>query len=97
MKNKTHAAFIVLAIAFFLFSKSALAQAAFQATIVSNFSGFNLGNMYELDNGQLWKQTEAWIWYWYWSMPQAVFYHENGSWKMKVENIEHPVTVARIK
>ncbi len=74
----------------------AQAQQVFESVIISNFSGLNYGNLYELQNGQIWKQTEAWAWAWAWSLPKVIIYNE-GVWKMKVENIDHPITVIRIK
>lgn len=74
----------------------ARAQQAFESVIISNFSGLNNENIYELQNGQIWKQTEHWIWVWVWVRPRVIIYNE-GVWKMKVENIDHPVTVVRIK
>lgn len=74
----------------------ARAQQAFESVIISNFSGLKNGNIYELQNGQIWKQTEYWIWIWTWVRPRVIIYNE-GTWKMKVENIDHPVTVVRIK
>lgn len=74
----------------------ARAQQAFESVIINEFSGLNNGNIYELQNGQIWKQTEYWIWAWAWVYPRVIIYND-GMWKMKVENIEHPVTVVRIK
>jgi len=72
------------------------AQSAFESVIVSDFKGLNYGNLYELENGQIWKQTEAWTWFWVWFRPRVIIYND-GMWKMKVENIDHPVTVIRLK
>jgi len=88
---------IILVVAIFSINRIAFAQNIIQSSIISNFEGFNYGNIYELGNGQIWKQTEHWIWYWYWVYPKVTLYPENGTWKMKVENIDHPVTVEQIK
>jgi hypothetical protein len=68
-----------------------------ESYIESSFNGLNLGNIYKLSNGQIWEQTEAWIWIWIWSRPQVMIYNDGGITKMKVENIEHAVSVKRIK
>lgn len=74
----------------------AQAQQGFESIIVNNFSGLNYGNIYKLQNGQIWEQTEAWVWVWVWAGPRVIIYNDGG-WRMKVENIDHPVAVQRIK
>ena len=75
----------------------AIAQDVVQSNIISKFEGLNYGNLYELKNGQIWKQTEYWVWVWYSIDPKVIVYQENGAWKMKVYDIDHPVTVERLK
>jgi hypothetical protein len=75
----------------------AQSQNPIQSVIVSEFDGLDNGNLYELQNGQIWKQTEYWIWVWVWVRPSVIIYMESGAWKMKVENIDHAVTVERLK
>ena len=65
--------------------------------IENEFSGLKHGNIYKLANGQIWEQTEPWYWYWYWAYPKVFIYKDGNIYKMKVENIEHPVVVRRIK
>lgn len=72
-------------------------QTVIESTIVSNFQGLNAGNIYRLANGQIWEQIEPWIWVWVWVSPSVIIYPASGGYKMKVENIEHPVLVRRIK
>lgn len=72
------------------------AQSVIESVIVSEFTGLKHGNIYELQNGQIWKQTEVWIWVWVWVRPRVIIYNE-GMWKMKAENIDHAVTVIRLK
>jgi hypothetical protein len=69
-----------------------------KSVIVNDFDGLDYGNLYELQNGQIWKQTEywIWIWIWIWIRPNVLIYPDGGVWRMKVENIEHAVTVERI-
>ncbi len=68
-----------------------------ESYIESNFTGLNSGNIYRLSNGQIWEQTESWIWSWIWVRPQVMIYRDGGLFKMKVENIDHAVTVRQIK
>jgi len=68
-----------------------------ESMIVSKFEGLNAGNFYKLANGQIWEQTEPWVWVWIWVNPAVMIYPASGGYKMKVENIEHPVLVQRIK
>ena len=42
----------------------AKAQSLIESVIVSEFTGLKHGHLYELQNGQIWKQTEVWIWVW---------------------------------
>jgi len=67
-----------------------------ESYIVSEFDGFEYGNIYKLDNGQVWEQTEAWIWVWIWVRPKVLIYRTGTGYMMKVEQIEHPVTVRRL-
>lgn len=72
-------------------------QGVLESTIVSKFEGLNTGNIYRLANGQVWEQVEPWIWVWIWVNPAVMIYSASGGYKMKVEEIEHPVFVRRIK
>lgn len=72
-------------------------QPVIESTIVSKFEGLKAGNIYKLANGQIWEQVETWIWVWIWVNPTVIIYPASGGCKMKVENIEHPVFVRRLK
>ncbi len=101
MKDKTRImrkllASILLVLSFGPF-QAASAQSVIQSMIVSDFDGLDHGNFYELQNGQIWKQTEYWIWAWVWVNPKVLIYMDGGLIKMKVENIDHAVTVERIR
>lgn len=67
------------------------------ATIIGDFEGYELDRVFVLDNGQVWRQTEAWYWYWYAYRPTAVIYSTSIGWKLHVEGIEHDVLVERIR
>jgi len=68
-----------------------------ESFIISDFDGLEYGNVYKLGNGQIWEQTEAWIWVWVWINPKVLIWNDGGVYRMKVEGIEHPVAVTRIK
>jgi hypothetical protein len=68
-----------------------------ESYIISNFDGLEHGNIYKLANGQLWEQTDYWIWVWVWINPKALIWNDGGTYRMKVEGIDHPVMVRRIK
>jgi len=68
-----------------------------ESFIISDFDGLDYGNIYELANGQIWKQTEYYIWFWYWFYPKVLIWNDGGVYRMKVEGIDHPVMVKRIK
>lgn len=70
-----------------------LADGVIESVIVSNFKGLDYGNLYELQNGQIWKQTEHYIWVRVWIRPKVIIYQDGGVYKMKVEGIDHAVTV----
>lgn len=72
-------------------------QPIIESTIISTFEGLNAGNIYKLANGQMWEQIEPWVWVWIWVNPQVTIYAASGAYKMKVENIERPVFVKRLK
>jgi len=68
-----------------------------ESTIISDFDGLDFGNIYKLANGQIWEQTEAWIWVWVWVNPSVMIWNDGGIFKMKVDQIDHAVTISRIK
>lgn len=68
-----------------------------ESYIISDFDGLDHGNVYKLANGQIWEQTEYWIWVWVWVNPKALIWNDGGTYKMKVEGIDRPVVVRRMK
>jgi len=68
-----------------------------ESYITSEFDGLDYGNIYKLANGQIWEQTEPWIWVWVWVNPRVLIWNDGGVYRMKVEKIDHPVVVRRIK
>lgn len=78
-------------------TKSGASESVIESYIVSDFDGFEQGNIYKLANGQVWEQVDAWIWIWIWVNPRVTIYKTRGVYKMKVEQIEHPIAVQRIR
>jgi len=76
---------------------SVFATEVVESYIISNFDGFNYGNIYKLANGQIWEQIDYWIWLWMWVYPKVIIWNDGGIYRMKVECIDHPVAVRRIK
>jgi len=72
-------------------------EEAFESFIVNEFTGLEQGNIYKLANGQIWEQTEPWIWVWIWVNPKVLIWKSGSVYKMKVENIDHAITIRRIK
>ena len=77
--------------------QSTSAQGVIQSTIVSNYDGLDHGNLYELQNGQIWKQTEFHIHIHVAVNPRVLIYQDGILVKMKVQGIDHAVTVQRLK
>ena len=65
--------------------------------IKDTFNGFEEGNLYELDNGQIWKQTGYDYKYAYKYRPKVVIYKDGSSWYMSVDGVDKHVKVERLK
>jgi hypothetical protein len=61
------------------------------------FEGFEEGNLYELDNGQIWKQTSYDYKYAYKYRPDVVIYKDGVNWYMSVDGVDKHVKVEKIK
>lgn len=68
-----------------------------ESRIVTDFDGLEHGNIYELQNGQIWKQTDFYIWIRIAVYPRVIIYRDGASWKMKVDGIDRAVRVERIR
>jgi hypothetical protein len=78
-------------------SVSTLAGASVQSTITNEFTGYEYDRIFVLDNGQIWQQTQYWTWYWYTYRPRALIYQSDSGWKLHVDDIDHDVSVQRIR
>lgn len=88
---------LIVGLAFPFAPSYAQTQTVIRSVIVSDFDGLDHGKIFVLQNGQIWRQTEYWIWVWIWVDPQVLIYQDGAVWKMHVENIDHTVTVERLK
>jgi hypothetical protein len=66
-----------------------------KATIVNGFTGWSGNTLFELDNGQIWKQAEYDYDYNYSYRPVALIYNTGYEYKLMVEG--KTVTVRRLK
>jgi hypothetical protein len=66
-----------------------------EATIVNDFNGWSGDTLFELDNGQIWKQSEYAYRYQYSYRPKAIIYSVSGGYKIQVEG--EAVGVIRLK
>ncbi len=72
-------------------------SAILQSYLASDFDGFDLGKIYELDNGEVWQQTQALIRVRVMTHPKVLIWKSGASYKMKVGDISESVGVKRIK
>lgn len=68
-----------------------------ESKIESDFDGFENGNIYELSNGQFWKQVDYTYEYEYEFRPDVLIYKEGSYYYMDVENCEKHPRVELIK
>lgn len=64
-----------------------------ESQIESDFEGFDHGKIFKLVNGQVWEQTEFYIEIHIAVMPSATILEIDGTYKMKVDGIDHAVAV----
>lgn len=67
-----------------------------ESHVSNSFSGFSNGNIFKLDNGQIWEQTEYYTYTYTYSRPKVMIYKSGGVYKLKFDNIDKAVTVKRI-
>jgi hypothetical protein len=98
---------ILLAIGYFVFgdgcgddSKSSPklgSSPIVESEIVSDFSGFSSGNVYELANGQLWEQEDYEYSYSYKYRPDVKIYKDGIKYMMKVEDMDEMIEVEELE
>jgi hypothetical protein len=68
-----------------------------EARITNDFDSLEYGNIYKLDNGQVWEQTDFYIYIYISVMPKVTIWWDGFVHKMKVEGIDKAVTVQQLK
>ena len=71
-------------------------SAVIEARVTNEFDGFEYGNIYKLDNGQVWKQTDVYIYIYIAVMPEVTIWQDGSVHKMKVNGIDEAVTVQQL-
>lgn len=72
-------------------------ESAITSQTSGDFNGFENGKIFELANGQIWKQTSFDYYYYYYFMPKVTIYKDGTQYKMVVDGVDKTVTVERIK
>lgn len=75
----------------------AFAELLVESYIVGKFTGLKKGNVYHLQNGQVWQQTELWTQRLMVVRPVVTINKGAAGAKMKVEGIDREVAVERVK
>jgi hypothetical protein len=68
-----------------------------EGQIEGDFEGWEGETIVKLTNGQIWQQSEYYYYYRYAFMPKVLIFKSGSAYKMKVEGIERPVGVMRLK
>jgi len=66
---------------------------AFNSHISEDFEGWEGESIYQLDNGQIWQQTDYKYKYKYKYRPKVNLFRSGSSWNMLVENMDEPIKV----
>jgi hypothetical protein len=74
-----------------------IANSNIKSKIDSDFEGFDYGNIYELRNGQIWKQVSYAYKYKYIYSPDVLIYKDGIVYKMVVEGMDKEITVEQLK
>jgi hypothetical protein len=77
--------------------QNARSFARFEAEIDGDFEGWEGETIVKLTNGQIWQQTEYYYTYHYAFMPNVMIFKSGGGFKMRVDVVEKPVGVSRLK
>ena len=70
--------------------------AVIESKIDDEFEGYEMGNIYELRNGQIWEQISGRYRYTYKYAPDVIIVNRGGRYQMQVEGMEDWVTVMRL-
>ena len=70
---------------------------ALESQIEGDFEGFDGETIIKLTNGQIWQQSEYHYHYHYSFMPRVLIFRADSGYKIKVDGIEKPIGVTRIR
>lgn len=68
-----------------------------ESYIVNDFNGWDGDTIFELKNGQKWKQSEYAYTYHYAYRPKAIIYNSGFGYKIKVDGLTETISVNRIR
>jgi hypothetical protein len=68
-----------------------------QTNIKGAFRGYKGGAVFELANGQVWKQSEQKCLHQYLYAPAVTIYQEDSGYEMEVEGMDERVPVKKVK
>lgn len=89
--------FVVLVFAVVFFACPALGKNVIESKIDGDFEGFDEDNVYKLNNGQIWIQTESRYYYYYAYMHDVIIFESNGRYYMKVDGVSDAVEVEQLR
>ena len=72
-------------------------EAVIESRIAGEFKGWDGETIFRLQNGQIWQQALYAYTYHYAYAPPVTIYRSGGQFKMKVEGVEAPLVVRRLK
>lgn len=67
-----------------------------KSNIEDEFEGYEEGNIYVLDNGQIWRQTDYKYHYHYRYRPEVIIYKDGYAYYMIVEGMNSPIKVEQL-
>lgn len=68
-----------------------------ESQIDGDFDGWEGETIVKLTNGEIWQQSEYYYTYHYAFMPKVLIFKSNYGFKMKVDDVEKPVGVTRLR
>ena len=78
-------------------SSSSRASIVVHSHIDGDFEGWEGETIFKLDNGQIWQQSSYAYMYHYAYHPEVMIINIDGTWKMKVEDVDEMIEVMRLK
>lgn len=68
----------------------------YESNIAGEFEGWDSGAVFELDGGQIWRQTSYQYSYHYAYRPRAIIFDNGGGYRMIVEGMQEAIDVERL-